>query len=399
MSDDTAIKVENLSKTFKLPLEASHSLKSAIIHFYSRNKKIEIQKALQGINFEVKKGEFFGIIGRNGSGKSTLLKIIAGIYYPTEGSIHVNGKLTPFIELGVGFNQELSGRENVFLNGALLGFNHKEMNEMYKDIVEFAELERFMDQKLKNYSSGMQVRLAFSIAIRARSDILLIDEVLAVGDMSFQKKCLKYFETLKQNKKTVILVTHDMASVERFCSRVLVLDKSKQIGIMSAINAKNTYDEINATNPKANADTTKERLQKWGNKKIEITGIELYSDNKKVSSKKPDVVHGKDLEIVIKLRHNKKVDSVVGIAIYDEQGVNVAGPNTENLEIGQAKTVSYRVDKLGLNEGDYTLAIGAFDKFTNEELNYLPKALSFRVVNTGTIKHGRVDLFGQWKIQ
>src|SRR5690606_31573026 len=149
----------------------------------------EKQQVLKNISFEIKKGEFVGIVGRNGSGKSTLLKLLAGIYSPDKGSIEVNGKLVPFIELGVGFNPELTGRENVFLNGALLGFNRKEMQAMYKDIVEFAELERFMDQKLKNYSSGMQVRLAFSIAIRAQSDILLIDEVLAVGDAAFQQKC------------------------------------------------------------------------------------------------------------------------------------------------------------------------------------------------------------------
>src|SRR5690606_7141480 len=152
-------------------------------------RKYEKQQVLKDINFEIKKGEFFGIVGRNGSGKSTLLKLLAGIYSPDSGHVQVNGKLVPFIELGVGFNPELTGRENVFLNGALLGFNRKEMESMYEEIVEFAELERFMDQKLKNYSSGMQVRLAFSIAIRAKADILVLDEVLAVGDEAFQKKC------------------------------------------------------------------------------------------------------------------------------------------------------------------------------------------------------------------
>src|SRR6201996_9309255 len=182
MADDIAIKVNHVSKDFKLPHEKNNSIKSAAVNFYKRNKGYEIQNALKDISFEIKKGEFFGIVGRNGSGKSTLLKMLAGIYTPTRGNIQVNGKLTPFIELGVGFNPELTGRENVFLNGALLGFNRKEMDVMYDDIVAFAEIEKFMDQKLKNYSSGMQVRLAFSIATRAQSDILLIDEVLAVGD-------------------------------------------------------------------------------------------------------------------------------------------------------------------------------------------------------------------------
>src|SRR5580693_2394881 len=171
--DDIAIRVENVSKTFRLPHEKNTSLKGVLVNFYRHNRTYEKLEALKDVSFEVKKGEFFGIVGRNGSGKSTLLKLLAGIYSPDSGDIQINGKLTPFIELGVGFNPELTGRENVFLNGALLGFNRKEMNAMYGDIVNFAELHLFIDQKLKNYSSGMQVRLAFSIAIRARSDILL----------------------------------------------------------------------------------------------------------------------------------------------------------------------------------------------------------------------------------
>jgi ABC-2 type transport system ATP-binding protein len=225
MEDDIAIKVDNLSKTFKLPHEKNDSIKSAIVNFYKRNKSYELQEAVKDVSFEIKKGEFFGIVGRNGSGKSTLLKILAGIYTPSKGSVTVNGKLIPFIELGVGFSPELTGRENVFLNGALLGFSRKEMQSMYKSIVEFAELERFMDQKLKNYSSGMQVRLAFSIAIRAESDVLVLDEVLAVGDADFQRKCLQYFTQLKLKKKTVVFVSHDMGSVRKYCDRVILIEK------------------------------------------------------------------------------------------------------------------------------------------------------------------------------
>jgi ABC-2 type transport system ATP-binding protein len=167
-------------------------------------------------------------VGRNGSGKSTLLKILSHIYVPDSGEVKVNGKLVPFIELGVGFNPELTGNENVYLNGAMLGFSNREMDEMYDDIVSFAELEPFMYQKLKNYSSGMQVRLAFSIAIRARGDILILDEVLAVGDAAFQEKCNNYFKSLK-NKQTIILVTHDMENVKRFCDRAILLEDGKII--------------------------------------------------------------------------------------------------------------------------------------------------------------------------
>lgn len=222
-----AIKVEHLHKSFRLPTEQAFGLKQTIFNRLRGIKGYREQKVLKGLDFTVNQGEFLGIVGRNGSGKSTLLKILAGIYYPEKGSITVNGSLVPFIELGVGFNPELTGRENVYLNGALLGFSNEEMDAMYDEIWDFAELKDFQDQKLKNYSSGMQVRLAFSIAIRARGNILLLDEVLAVGDAAFQQKCNDYFENLKNNHQTVILVTHSMENVRKFCTRAILIDDGK----------------------------------------------------------------------------------------------------------------------------------------------------------------------------
>lgn len=245
--DDVAIKVENVTKIFKLPHERTTTIKSIVINFWRRDRGYEMQKALDNVSFEVKKGEFFGIVGRNGSGKSTMLKLLAGIYEPTKGTVQAKGTLTPFIELGVGFNPELTGRENVYLNGALLGFNRKEMRAMYKDIVDFAELGKFMDQKLKNYSSGMQVRLAFSISINVKSDILLFDEVLAVGDAAFQQKCYDYFEMLKGKGTTVILVTHDMTYVKHFCERTMLLHNGKVLMIGDSKTAAKKYLELNET--------------------------------------------------------------------------------------------------------------------------------------------------------
>lgn len=221
-----AIKVIDLHKSFRLPTERAAGLKQAIFNWLKGIKGYTEHQVLKGVSFEVCEGEFLGIVGRNGSGKSTLLKLLAQIYYPESGKIEVNGSLVPFIELGVGFNPELTGRENVFLNGALLGFSHKEMEAMYDEIVSFAELGQFMDAKLKNYSSGMQVRLAFSIAIRARGDILILDEVLAVGDAEFQKKCNDYFASLKGDQ-TVILVTHSMENVRQFCDRAILIEDGK----------------------------------------------------------------------------------------------------------------------------------------------------------------------------
>ncbi len=225
-SCDIAIQVQDLHKSFRLPNDRAWGLKQAIFNRLKGVKGYTEQKVLDGISFEIKKGEFIGIVGRNGSGKSTLLKVLAGIYYPSAGKVMVNGTLVPFIELGVGFNPELTGRENTYLNGALLGFSNTEIDAMYDDIVEFAELKDFMNQKLKNYSSGMQVRLAFSIAIRAKGDILILDEVLAVGDAAFQKKCNDYFKSL-HGKQTVILVTHSMENVLQFCDRAILIEKGK----------------------------------------------------------------------------------------------------------------------------------------------------------------------------
>lgn len=225
-SSDIAINVHGLSKCFRLPTERSWGLKQALFNRLRGIKGYKDQQVLDNIDLEIKKGEFVGIVGRNGSGKSTLLKLIAGIYYPSAGEIIVNGSLIPFIELGVGFNMELSGRENIYLNGAILGFSNSEIDAMYDDIVKFAELGDFMDQKLKNYSSGMQVRLAFSIAIRAKGDILILDEVLAVGDAEFQKKCNDYFESL-HGKQTVILVTHSMDNVKKFCDRAIMIENGQ----------------------------------------------------------------------------------------------------------------------------------------------------------------------------
>lgn len=251
-STDVVLKVEHVAKSFRLPTEQASGLKQAIINWARGIKGYREQQVLRDINFEVHRGDFFGIVGRNGSGKSTLLKLISKIYRPESGKITVNGKLVPFIELGVGFNPELTGRENVYLNGALLGFSREEIDAMYDDIVEFAELEEFMDQKLKNYSSGMQVRLAFSVAIKAQGDILVLDEVLAVGDEAFQRKCNTFFEDIKRDpSKTVILVTHDMGAVKRYCNKAILIKDGEIIVSGSKTEVADRYTVENLKQEKA----------------------------------------------------------------------------------------------------------------------------------------------------
>jgi ABC-type polysaccharide/polyol phosphate transport system ATPase subunit len=219
-----AIEVTGITKSFALPHEVRSTLKEHFLHPLRRTT-YEHQRALSDISFEVMQGEFFGIIGPNGSGKSTLLKILAGIYRQDSGTVVVNGLLSPFIELGVGFNPDLNARDNILINGTLLGLTRAQLDDRFDSILEFGELERFADQKLKNYSSGMQLRLAFSIAIQVPFDILMLDEVLAVGDDAFQKKCFAVFDDLiQETDKTIVFVSHDLTTMKRYCDRVAYLE-------------------------------------------------------------------------------------------------------------------------------------------------------------------------------
>ena len=219
----SAIKIDDISKTFKVPRERRDTLKESLLGI-GRRRTYENFNVLNNVNIEVNSGEFLGIVGRNGSGKSTLLKLIAGIYKPSRGNVRVHGRIAPFLELGVGFQPELSARENIIVNGTLLGLTRKQIKEKFNEIVKFAEIENFLDLKIKNYSSGMKARLAFAIAKEADADIYLCDEVLAVGDESFQRKCLEVFELWKKAGKTIILVSHNASQIEKLCSRAMLLD-------------------------------------------------------------------------------------------------------------------------------------------------------------------------------
>ena len=221
-ADPIAIQVEGLHKTFRVPRHRVHTIKERALHPFRRTSFDEFH-VLRGVGFEVLQGEFFGIVGRNGSGKSTLLKCLAGIYRVDSGTIQVAGRLSPFIELGVGFNPDLTARDNVLINAVMMGLSPRDARARLDQVIAFAELERFVDQKLKNYSSGMQVRLAFSVMVQSDPDVMLIDEVLAVGDAAFQQKCIDVFYSLRGEGKTIVLVTHEMGLVERFCHRAMKL--------------------------------------------------------------------------------------------------------------------------------------------------------------------------------
>ena len=262
MNDNIAVKIDHVSKYFRLPTDSTTSLRTTLVNRFRGVKGYKEQHVLKDIDFEVEKGDFFGIVGRNGSGKSTLLKIISQIYTPEKGSVTVQGKLVSFIELGVGFNPELTGRENVYMNGAMLGFSTQEIDEMYNEIVEFAELHEFMNQKLKNYSSGMQVRLAFSVAIKARGDVLVLDEVLAVGDEAFQRKCNDYFIERKKSGQTTILVTHDMNAVKKYCTKAVLIEDGyiKASGDVDKVANQYSLDNLQTEISAGDKPETKETL-------------------------------------------------------------------------------------------------------------------------------------------
>jgi ABC-type polysaccharide/polyol phosphate transport system ATPase subunit len=239
-----AVSVRNLSKSFRLPHEQYHTIKERALHPF-RSRTFDVLQAVQDVSIDIPAGDFFGIVGRNGSGKSTLLKCLAGIYRVDDGQLEVNGRLSPFIELGVGFNMELPARDNVIINAIMLGLSRKRALERFNDIIAFAELEEFVDLKLKNYSSGMYVRLAFATAVQVDADILLIDEVLAVGDANFQQKCFDEFTRLQQAGRTILFVTHDMGAVERFCSRAMLLERGRVVDIGSPNSIARQYNQQN----------------------------------------------------------------------------------------------------------------------------------------------------------
>lgn len=386
-----AVTVTNVSKTFKLPHTRHTGIKQVFVNFYKRRRGYERQQVLDTISFDIKEGEFFGIVGRNGSGKSTLLKLLAGIYTPDKGSAQIHGSLTPFIELGVGFNPELTGRENVFLNGALLGFNRKEMEDMYDDIVDFAELSRFMDQKLKNYSSGMQVRLAFSIAIRARSDILLLDEVLAVGDAIFQHKCFAYFKELKRRKQTVIFVSHDSSVLQEYCDRGILLEKGKIICEGDITKVVQEYADI-LNEHEAAQDTAEDAAvndkHHWGSGEVLVTGGKALNA---VSGRGQSIFTDKDETVGISVTYTaqQNVDQpVFGITIIEPTGQRVFESNTLRLHIktkamqaGETATYEWRVPNI-FSSGDYSVTPAVADQFGSMIYDWRDEIVTFKIRKT-----------------
>jgi ABC-2 type transport system ATP-binding protein len=401
MSENAAIEVKNLSKHFRLPTEHVSGIKHAIINRLRGVKGYKEQHVLHDVSFSVEKGDFFGIIGRNGSGKSTLLKLISGIYIPNSGSVKVNGSLVSFIELGVGFNSELTGRENVYLNGALLGFSVKEINGMYDEIVDFAELHEFMDQKLKNYSSGMRVRLAFSCAIRAKSDILVLDEVLAVGDEAFQRKCNDYFEEVSKSGKTVVLVTHNMSAVKQYCNKAIMIDNGKISAhgspedVASAYSLENIKTDI-TLNTKKSADTNNYGVS---NLSINLLSPEIISQDEEVRiGISYDVTEDINTKIDISMWD---IDSRVYL-LYEETKDNMTvGPGRYSFEYRckLPSLVNNRKIRVSAAVSNSTTKNKiAYSSSNGKSVIFVTKRTDLKIVRGEVIGLGLLNTTGSWSV-
>lgn len=400
---DIAIKVNNVSKSFKIHHQQYEGFRDYFFHMFEKREQPTKFQALEEISFDVKKGEFVGIIGRNGSGKSTLLKIISGIFQPDTGEIVVNGRMTPFLELGVGFNPNLSARENVFLNGVILGLTKKQLEEKYDEIIDFAEVREFQDMPLKTFSSGMQVRLAFSIAIQTDADIYILDEILAVGDANFQAKSLTEFRKFKEKKKTVILVSHDIGSIQQYCNRVVYLKdhKVEAFGITSEVIGKYIYSDRDKT-PKEDVNQKKERKDENENNYAKVEKVEFFDKNNTTNE---IFISGDPLKIKITYRVKQVLKKpVFGIAMYRDDNYHLFGDNSfisetydkETIEPG-IYTVEIYIPKLPIIRGNVLMSVAITDNTYQTTYIWEDKKYGFNVVSSRP-QQGLVLMEPKWKV-
>ena len=325
--DRPAVVADTVSKAFRLPHEQVSTLKERALHPLRRST-YERFEALKDVSFAVARGEFFGIVGRNGSGKSTLLKCLAGIYRADSGSIYVDGRVSTFIELGVGFNSDLAARDNVLINGVMLGLSPREALARYDSVIDFAELREFEDLKLKNYSSGMQVRLAFSVMIQVDADVLLIDEVLAVGDAAFQQKCFDVFNRLRDEGRTILFVTHDMASVRRFCHRAMLIERGQVTTIGTPPEVAASYVDMNFQSTVEEAPGAEGPRSGEGSAEL----VEAWWEDE-TGEARSNLAQGSQYTFNARVRFNRQVeDPAVAVVFENEQGQPLLATSSEWVE-------------------------------------------------------------------
>jgi ABC-type polysaccharide/polyol phosphate transport system ATPase subunit len=383
--DPLAIQVEGLHKAFRIPTQRVDSLKERAVRPL-RSRDFRELRALNGISFDIRRGEFFGIVGRNGSGKSTLLKLLASIYRADAGTIRMAGRLAPFIELGVGFNVELTARQNAVLNGVMMGLTPRESRNRLDAVIEFAELEEFVDLKIKNYSSGMLVRLAFSLMLEVDADILLIDEVLAVGDAAFQQKCADAFHSMKAAGKTIVLVTHEMSTVEEYCHRAMLIHEGaiEQIGDPGEVGRR--YLELNYERL---SQTSRHLPETEESTAVQLVGAHLHgSGDDDVKA----VGYGEELRFEVEIEALEDFAGLdVGFIVANAEGVSVTaihspvgGAAEEERPVAKGERVKIEVKMENkLAPGHYFVHCGVNRSFEGLTALYVHNAIEFVVYGTG----------------
>ena len=412
MAKDIVINVKNVEKSFKIYSDKGHTLKERLLFFKQRNSYTR-HEVLKGVTLEIEKGEVVGLVGHNGCGKSTLLKLMTKIIYPDKGKIEINGKISSLLELGAGFHPDMTGRENIYTNASIFGLTKKEIDNRLDDIIVFSELEEFIDSPVRTYSSGMYMRLAFSVAINVDADILLIDEILAVGDARFQAKCFNKMLELKKSGITIVIVSHDLGSIERLCNRAIWIEngKIKDEGIPHDIVAeylddimnkdknekikikpKDKINEQDKNKEESEEKNIKEKENKkdrnrTGNKDVEIIDIKLLNEKDEIS----DTYNSEDkLKIQVKYKRNnaKLKNSVFGFGIFRNDGLNCYGTNTFIDNFGKIKIqdegiVEIEIEKIQLLEGEYYIDLAFVDEY-GTPFDYIRKAT--KVITYSTVK-------------
>ena len=402
---EPAIVVDDVWKQFRLYDERNQSLKAAMMR--GRRARYRQFDALKGVSFEVAQGSTFGLIGHNGSGKSTLLKLVAGIHRPTSGSITHNGRISAMLELGAGFHPELSGRENVYLNGAILGMTRRQISAAMDEIIEFSGLAEFIDSPVKVYSSGMYVRLGFAIAVNLDPEILIIDEVIAVGDEDFQRRCFDHLAKLKRRGITIVLVSHSLGLVQTLCDEVAWLDHGRLRAVGPAPEVVQEYlSEVGAVERQRDAaakGVTAGEGDRLGSHEIDITNIEFVTDDGPAQKR---AVAGEPLKIRVHYEaHEPIVDPVVGIAVYTENKIHISGSNSRmgGMRLGEVTGTGYVEWDLGrcpLNPGTFIVRAGMNDWTMAHTYDYWENGPEL-VVRPGSaaMYRGIVGLPNDWAAQ
>lgn len=425
--DLNAIIVENVNKRFKIPHEKRNTVLENITGIATgRKQDYDEFCALRDISFKVKKGEKLGIVGENGSGKSTLLKIISGVLVPDIGNVKVFGKVAPFLELGVGFQPELTAEENVRLYGAVMGMSKKEIEDRFDYIFEFAELERFKQMKLKNFSSGMYMRLAFATATATDPDILLIDEVLAVGDEAFQRKSFDKINEFKMNGKTIVLVTHSLDTVKRLCDSAILLEHGRMVSIgnsemvidvyhkkmrekeeevLKSLQVKMIQHGSSATAVVETSDTKKVEPPKdrWGSREVEITEVKIFAEN---GEERYIFETGEPMIVRMKYSAKQRIEEpVFGIAIHRIDGVHINGPNTKTSAYpikfveGEGE-IDYSIISIPLLDGTYQLSAAVYDDTRTHAYDHHDRKYKFKVINGKIMEDlGLIHIPCKWELK